>query len=454
MGLDPRIPSDSTSAVGKKILEANRRIVEETADFAAAFKPNIAFYETYGGRGIDALTETLQLIPDDIPVVLDVKRNDIGATSEAYAKAAFETFGADAVTVNAYMGKDSIDPFLSYQDRGIFVLCRTSNTGAREFQDLEVDAGVDGPARLFEHLASICSSWGRNVGLVVAGNDTEALRTLRSLLPDIWFLAPGIGVQGGTAFEAVSNGARADGLGVLPVVVRSIANSQNPRGTAKDLRDEFNRARDSAVSRNAPGKKLNPLRRRFFDGLIDTGCFQLGEFVLKSGIVSPFYVDLRRIGSDPSVLALSALCYSLLVDVGSFDRIAGIPLAGVPLATALSLKCGVPLIMPRMEPKNHGTGNRIEGEFKKGENVLLVDDLITTGGAKLEAAETLRMAGLQVEHLAVLLERGVSGRSDMEKAGIELHSFAKIGELFMACQDRGIIDGAQRQVLERFLERH
>lgn len=455
VGLDPR---SEGGAGGARLVEANKRIIGETAAYAACFKPNIAFYEAEGPDGIDALLRTMELIPKGTPVIVDAKRGDIGSTAEAYAKALFEVLGADAVTLNPYMGKSSVDPFLAYADRGVFALCRTSNPGAGRLQDIVVPGPAGRSEELYLVVAREAASWGPRVGLVVAANDPVAVAAVRGALPDVWILAPGIGAQGGEAAAAVTAGVRGDGLGILPVVVRAIANADDPGRAAREYRDAINEARSAAAkppagaraSEAGRGLPVERKRRELIDGLIETGCFKLGEFVLKSGMKSPFYIDLRIASSHPPLLRQIARAYAQLLEGVRCDRIAGIPVAALPFATALSLETGIPLIYPRLSAKGHGTGNTIEGSFKPGERVALVDDLITTGLSKIEAAEVLRAGGLVVEDLVVLLERGSAGRRDMEKAGIALHSFLEVGELFARCRELGRIDAEEEERLVRF----
>ena len=341
-------------------------------------------------------------------MILDAKRGDIDSTARAYADALFGELGGDAVTLSPYMGKDSVDPFLSWEGKGVFVLCKTSNPGAGVFQGLDV-----GHEPLFIKVARECSSWSERVGLVVAGNDAGALAAVRAAAPRAWFLAPGIGAQGGKADEAMRAGARADGSGVLVVAARSVAGAADPGAAARTLRDNMRRASAEArrVSPAIQGWTAKPnggeaLKDSLVSHLIHTGCFRLGEFVLKSGKKSPFYIDLRKLISDPAALRAAGQAYAELASGCAFDRLAGIPAAALPLATAAGLELSVPMIWPRMPVKEHGTGNKVEGEFAAGERVLLLDDLITTGASKLEAIEILRGEGLKVEDLIVLIERG------------------------------------------------
>lgn len=446
VGLDPYFSPEERKAKGDEAcveaaLASNLRLVEATSPFAACFKPNIAFYETFGAKGYGLLEKTLSAIPSEIPVVLDAKRGDIDSTAAAYAEAVFGHFNAGAVTLNPYMGLDTLDPFLAWKDRGVFALCRTSNPGSDFIQALEADGEP-----LFVRLARELSEYSDRIGLVVAGNDPKALAAARKAAPRAWFLSPGIGAQGGKADLAVQAGAREDGLGILVVAARSVARAQDPAQAAKTLRDEMAkiaRAGRSGSLVSGWTKKdasAEALKRELVGHLVETGCFRLGEFVLKSGKKSPFYIDLRRLISDPKAMECASKAYASIAFGLSYHRVSGIPAAALPLATAACLRMGRPMIWPRMPVKDHGTGNRVEGSFSQGEKILLLDDLITTGASKLEALEILRAEGLRVEDLVVLIERGRQGRADMEKAGVRLHAFIHVAEIFGILESQGIID--------------
>lgn len=464
IGLDPAFSAEETAAKGQqacaaKALERNVRIIEATAEYVAAYKPNIAFYEALGNAGMDALRKTIDTIPKEIPVIIDAKRGDIASTAEAYAQALFGELHADAVTLNPYLGLDTLDPFLEWKGKGIFVLCRTSNPGAGFLQDIIVDGKP-----LYIEVAERCAELQEKAGLVVAGNDVEALRKVRMVAPSQWFLSPGIGTQGGQADLAFAAGARDDGKGILVVAARSIADASDPAKAAVALRDAMRTARDTMLKLNkteniqaavpaakATSKAIPDLRKAFVDALLSTGCFRLGEFTLKSGKKSPFYIDLRKLVSDPRAMKIAARAYASLASECEYDRIAGIPAAGLPLATAASIEIGKPMIWPRMPVKEHGTGNRVEGEFCAGEHILLLDDLITTGASKIEAIDILRSEGLIVQDLVVLIERGAQGRRDMDSAKVNLRAFIHVKELFGVLLQNGTIDSRKYEQLMEYV---
>ncbi len=242
VGLDPwraAMPIDS-------IADFNRAIIDATSDLVCAYKPNWAFYEAEGISGIEALEATIDAVPDHVPVVLDAKRGDIGNTAIAYARAAFETWGADAVTVNPYQGRDAVLPFLDYADKGVFVLARTSNPGSAEFQDLHVRGpGTEGP--LFEEVARQVAGWNDNgnVGLVAGATVPGELARVRGVAGTVPILIPGVGAQGGDLEAAVRNGTHEDGRRALIAAARSVIYASDGADFAEAARAEAERLRDA-----------------------------------------------------------------------------------------------------------------------------------------------------------------------------------------------------------------
>ena len=194
VGLDP----DPTQIPGIDILEFNKNIIDATVDLVCAYKINFAFYEALGERGVEILKRTVEFVPDAVITIGDAKRGDIGNTSKAYAKNIFDYFNFDATTVSPYLGYDSIEPFLQYAERGIFILCRTSNAGAQDFQSLQCSS-CSGSQPLFHVVARKAKEWNKsnNIGLVVGATYPEEMKQVRDICPDIPFLVPGIGAQGG-----------------------------------------------------------------------------------------------------------------------------------------------------------------------------------------------------------------------------------------------------------------
>jgi len=249
VGLDPdldKLPAELRAAP-QPLLAFNRRIIDATRDIAAAYKPQIAFYSALGKE--DELAASIRYVRERAPaalVILDAKRSDIGNTAQAYAVEAFERYGADAVTVNPYMGTDSVLPFLARPDRGAILLCRTSNPGARDFQDLLID-GQPLYRRVAERAAA---QWNQhqNLMLVVGATYPGEMAELRRAHPALWFLVPGIGAQGGDLDSTLAAGLNAGGDGLLINSSRGIiyAGGAQPaaiRGAAEALRTAINRRR-------------------------------------------------------------------------------------------------------------------------------------------------------------------------------------------------------------------
>jgi orotidine-5'-phosphate decarboxylase len=227
--------------IGETIKNFNKKIVDMTHDMVCAYKPNVKFYIGHGPQGIDALAQTITHIHEkapDVPVILDAKDMDIGNTNAGSVKFAFEYLNADAITVNPYLGREALQPFLDCKDKGIIVLCRTSNPGAGEFQDLLVDAGRAYKLPLYQYVAcQVRDEWNANGNccLVVGATCPEELAGVRKIVGDMPILIPGIGAQGGDIKATVNAGKDSRGKGMIINSSRGIIFAEDPRHEAEKL---------------------------------------------------------------------------------------------------------------------------------------------------------------------------------------------------------------------------
>lgn len=252
VGLDPEIERlpPSIAAEASPIFQFNRAIIDATADVVCAYKPQFAHYAAYEAE--DQLERTIDYIHQNhphVPVILDSKRGDVGNTAERYALEAFERYKADAVTVNPYLGGDSLEPFLKHSDKGVIILCRTSNPGARDIQDLQ----VQGTRKLYHAVAEMAATkWNSrgNCMLVVGATYPRELAEIREIVGEMPFLVPGVGAQGGDVVQAVQNGRTRSGKGLVISSSRAILYASTgadfataARNAAITLRDQINAAR-------------------------------------------------------------------------------------------------------------------------------------------------------------------------------------------------------------------
>lgn len=254
VGLDidkQKMPKFLFESSRSPFLDFNKSIINATKDVICAYKLNLAFYEVLGRKGIDLLEKTIEYIPKNIVVILDGKRNDIGNTALKYARTLFDIFNADAVTINPYLGRDSVAPFLAYKDKCSFILCRTSNVSAVDFQDLKVSS-----CPLYQIVAKKIKDWNENdnCGAVVGATYPNELKIIRQILGEnVPILIPGIGKQGGDIKKTVINGTNNNGEMVVINSSRGIifaGSDENysdiSRNKAISLQDEINKYRKSA----------------------------------------------------------------------------------------------------------------------------------------------------------------------------------------------------------------
>lgn len=250
IGLDP----DPELMAHPHIPSFFTEIIEQTKDIACAYKPNFAFFEALGMSGMQTLLESVRAVPKHIPIIADAKRGDIGNTARFYAKAIFEVYKFDACTVNAYGGRDAVEPFTKYTDKGVFVWCRSSNPGAADLQDLVLENG----RALYEEMAERCRDWNvnGNVGVVAGATWPEQIERVREICPDQMILVPGVGAQQGAVEEAAHAAMDAEAGGFLINASRGVTYASRgddyaaaARKEAQRLRNRINVMREAALAR-------------------------------------------------------------------------------------------------------------------------------------------------------------------------------------------------------------
>jgi len=460
VGLDPhsaQLPEGEKNAAGA--LKFCLRLIEATSAVAVAYKPNAAFFECFGAEGADALKAVVAAVPAGIPVLLDCKRGDISTTAAAYADAAFDVYGAHGVTLSPYMGRDSLEPFLTKDaSKGAFVLCKTSNGGSADFQALPLAGGCNGNGGggeeelLYENVARRCEEWGAgrdNLGLVVGATDAEGLRRARAAAPGLWILAPGLGAQGGDLEAAVEAAVWAEGAaaggGIVFPVSRGISKAADPAAAAVDFRDRINAVRErklagaaaaaaaaaaaEAAAAEAPGggggggKASEANALAFIEMSLGKDVLRFGEFTLKSGRVSPYFFNAGHFDSGLSLLQLGRFYARRLVEWGlEFDVIFGPAYKGITLAAAIAIALAdvhgrdVPYAYNRKEAKDHGEKGNLVGASMAGKRVLVVDDVITAGTAIRESMVILTAAEADVVGVMVALDRQEKGKEGEQSA--------------------------------------
>jgi len=256
VGIDPvldKLPDHVNRSV-ESIVQMCQAIIEATHPYAAAFKPNLAFFTALGRPGLNALWAVRHSVPSSIPVILDCKVGDVSETARAYAHGWFNEFGFDAITVSPYLGEDAVAPFLEYGEKGVIILCKTSNTGSGDVQDLRLANGDP----LYLTVADKCHEWDAShpasVGLVVGATYPEQLRSVRQRVGNQVILLPGLGAQGGEMKASVEAGVDANGAGLLCSSSRAIMFASSGRdfdtaaqGVAESMRDQINDVRASSV---------------------------------------------------------------------------------------------------------------------------------------------------------------------------------------------------------------
>jgi len=424
IGLDP-LPSDLPEPTADAARAYCRRMIESTQDLALAYKFNTACFLAFGGEGWNVLREAIALVPRDIPCILDGKTGEIPSNSTLIAQVDFKMLGAAAVTLNPYLGYDSLQPFIRDAQRGAFLVCKTTNTGTVDLQELPL-AGEGLPLHLYEKVALLAQDWNTNdnLGLVVSANHPEQMGRIRQLAPALWILATGIGSSNGELAATLRHGLRSDGLGLLVPVSRAIWRASDPHQAALILHQAVTRHRQELLNSAGP-VTTDPqivFPAALADELLTSGCVRFGQFTLKSGETTPIYIDLRQLISHPHLLAEVSAAYLPILRHLSFDRIAALPYAALPIATTLSLQSGWPVVFPRKEARSYGNRTEIEGKFNTGETVVVINDIAGSGMSKFESIHKLVNSGMVVQDVVVLIDRQMGAAEALAEQGFQLHA--------------------------------
>ncbi len=426
-------------------------VVAETQSWVCAYKPTLGFYLALGAEGITLLQQILQQIPADIPVILDLKHSDLN-TASVLAETLFEHWQVDAVTVNPYVGQEGVSPFLLYPDRAVFVVTHTSNPSAAAIQDHPRP-----DMSLSLQVVKESQSWGsvEQICLEVGTPDPMILQQVRTLAPERTILSRSIWADGVDLPAIFAAGLNSMGTGLILPVPQNWLTEPDLSQRVQQLRDKVNQFRQSLTPTASHCEvwtpDVAPLAHNPHQDLIvqlfDVGCILFGSYVQASGATFPYYIDLRRIISNPQLFHQVLKAYAKVIAPLSFDRIAGIPYGSLPTATGLSLKLNRPMIYPRKEVKAHGTRRLVEGHYEPGETVVVVDDILITGKSIREGIAKLETTGLQVVDVVVLIDHGGGVKEKLATAGYRPWSVFTLSEIAQTLYTTGRISAAEYEAI-------
>ena len=483
-GLDPnpemlRSWATSRGFGGSSLLSQARSwcksVIESTADHVCAYKPSLGFYQAMGSAGVDLMVEVRELLPHDLPLIIDIKHGDLNSSS-AIASYLFQTLHADAVTLNPVAGQDIAAPFLLYPGKGVVINCHSSNPAAKVLQHYPNE---DEPFYL--QVVRESQRWGTvdQLLLEVGTSDPDILKRVRQAAPERFVMLRSLWGEEGNLQRLLASGLNQAGDGLLLPLPQSLLNERDINDQTAALKKRINAIREEHLNtqtdllREQPMEKcriwphadragvlhLTKIENAAIDqdlrdlviDLFDIQCLLFGEFKQASGAVFNYYVDLRQIISNPALFHRFLDCYAQVLRTLDFDRIAGIPYGSLPTATGLSLQLHKPLIYPRKEVKAHGTRRLVEGEFNEGETVAVVDDILITGGSVLEGIAKLESSGLKVNDVVVFLDHGglqdTCAKERLNAKGLDLHAVLSLATIGDVLEEAERINASQAEEL-------
>jgi len=351
-------------------------IIDQTEPHVVCFKLNPAFYHG-NEKHIKAITDYMN--ERDLLWIYDGKLGDVPHTNDQYAKYVYDDLGASAMTAHPYCGYESLT-HLMRKDKGLFVLARTTNPHAYKIQ-----------SRVQDHLYEWCNR-SKDLGLVVAGNKEAFLHEMRNYLPNTWFLSPGIGHQGGCIRYPVPN--------TLYSMSRTILNASNPAKVAEEY------SKQSYFNLEFELEHHELIKR--------------GEFTLASGQKSDLYIDLKGVSGVPELF--DRIVHEMVELYSQPHQIVGMATAGISFASVMASHLKQPFGYARSEIKAHGTGKILEGNITKGLPIVLIEDVVSTGGSLIKVIHSLRENGYVVDQAICVVDRGMGGFESLKALGVDLKS--------------------------------
>jgi uridine monophosphate synthetase len=430
-------------------------VIKSTSDRVCAYKPTLGFYEALGIAGLELLARILAAIPKSVPVILDAKHSDLN-TSTVFAKAIFEQWQVDAVTLTPYAGQDHAAPFLVYTDKAVFILAHTSNPKAETLQRYP---SFEQPFYL--QVVQEAQSWAtpEQLYLEVGTTNVEVLGKIRAIAPERTILLRSLWSKKNNLASLINIGLNSMGEGLLIPIPQDFLASNNLATEVANLNQKLNTYREAKTNQGASCDlwtsdvcllTSHPYQALILE-LFDIGCLLFGEYVQASGAIFSYYIDLRKIISNPRLFNQVLDAYGDIVRQLEFDRIAGIPYGALPTATGLALNLQRPMIFPRKEVKAHGTRRLIEGNFHPGEKVVVIDDILISGKSVMEGADKLKSAGLKIEDIVVFIDHEGGVKDRLKENGYRAHSVLSISEITDTLYEAGRID---REQYNSFKENH
>ncbi len=434
-----------------------KAVIEATSAHVCAYKPSLGFYQALGPIGLELLREVRELVPLGTPLIVDAKHGDLNSSS-ALAHYLFRDLGADAVTLSPLPGQDIAAPFLLYPDKAVVVTCHSSNPAAREFQHHPNEGDP-----LYLRIVREAQRWATpdQLLLEVGTSDPAILAGVRAVAPERFLILRSLWAEEDRLDALLEAGLTASADGLLLPLPQNVLVEDDTEARAEQLKQRIHAHRQARLCQKTEDRcslwlpaaqAVEPLDQLIVE-LFDLGCLLFGEYKQASGAIFNYYIDLRLIISDPNLFHRVLHAYAACLEGLSFDRIAGIPYGSLPTATGLSLQLRKPLIYPRKEVKAHGARRLIEGDFQEGETVVVVDDILISGGSVLEGIGKLESSGLRVTDVVVFIDHGhgegQNGRTRLQEAGYHLHAVLTIARITEVLLQAGRLTLAQAACLPK-----